>query len=149
MDESWEGRTLSSGATPVFKFVFPALIVGSLVAFVIAFAPSGGAGNHLLFVVAGASAGFLLHEYLLPLKRVVATAHGLGISNYRTTIVVPFAEIATAHAYKRWGIVEVIFRSQTPFGRSVTFLAEGRFFRVSEHPVVEFLRRRVGFGTCV
>jgi hypothetical protein len=149
MDESWEGRTLSSNATPVFKFVLPALIIGSLVAFVIAFAPAGGAGNHLLFVIAGAFAGFLLHEYLLPLKRVIATAHGLSISNYRTTIAVPFTEIVTAHAYKRWGIVEVIFRGQTQFGRSVRFVAEMRSFSLSEHPVVEFLRRRVGFGTGV
>jgi hypothetical protein len=132
-DESWEDRTLSSDATPVFKFVLPTLIVGALAAFVIAFAPAGGAGNHLLFVIAGAFAGFLLREYLLPLKRVIATAHGLSISNYRTTIAAPFTEIATAHAYKRWGIVEVIFRSETPVGhvptRGALLLASGESHR--------------------
>jgi hypothetical protein len=144
MDEGWVGRTLSSDVTPIFKFVLPAIILISFAALGVTMLEEG-VGNLLLVVIGGAFVGFLLHEYLLPLKRVVVTAHGLTVSNYRTTISIPFSEIAAvARAYKQWDIVEIGFRSETPFGRSIIFMAGARFFWLSEHPVVAFLRRRAG-----
>ena len=147
MNENWEGRALSSGATPLFKFVLPAAIFVSLFALGAAsLIDAEERAGALVFICIGAAViGFLVHEYLLPLKRVVATAHGLSISNYRTTISVPFREIAAvARAYRRWDIVEIGLRSETRFGRSVMFLAGARFFWFSEPPVVAFLRRRAG-----
>jgi hypothetical protein len=144
MDEGSEGRTLSSDVTPLFKFALPALILIGFGALGVAVAEEG-VGSLLLIVLAGAFVSFLVHEYLLPLKRVSATAHGLTVSNYRTTISIPFTEIAAvARAYKPWDIVEIGFRSETQFGRSVMFMAGARFFWLSEHPVVAFLRRRAG-----
>src|ERR1022692_264487 len=128
MDASVEEHPPSSDAPPIFKFVLPVLIGVGFLTLALA-TVEGGIGPVLFMVAVGVVIGFLVHEYLPPLKRVAAPQHGLTIGNYRSTIAVPFTDVsAVARAYKRWDIVEIGFRTETQFGRSVVFMAGARIF---------------------
>jgi hypothetical protein len=139
-------RQLSSDITVVFQIVLPALVLPALAALVfVSFSEGIGASLWALFALAFVS--FAFREFIAPLKRVVATQHGLHISGFRVSFQVPYTEIeAVTRVAKRYDIIEVVFRNATPFGRAVKFMAGARFFWWSEHPVVAFLRERAGLA---
>jgi len=139
-------RQLSSSITPVFKYVLPVFAFLALAA--VPFAAVSGGFVALLFAIIAVVLGVLACKvFIAPLRRVVATQHGLRVSDARTSIDVPYSEIqAVTRVAKRWDIVEVVFRTTTPFGKAVKFLAGVRFAWSPEHPVVALLRERAGLA---
>ena len=137
-------ETLSSGATPIFKFFLPPFVLLAFAALFISVLDEG-VGSVFICLALICFFAFIVWQFLVPLKRVVATHHGLVINNYRTSITVPYTEIMqVTRALKRLDVIEVAFRSDTPFGRTIIFMAGARLFWWPEHPVVSFLRRRAG-----
>ena len=155
-------RTLSSGFTPLLKFVFP-----------VAWSGGFGYGTLTLFThpgdvvyngVQGSAppdakwlflAMWLLGTAVLGwlaarLRRVRMDAEGLTVSNYRAEVYVPFAAIARV-TQSRWvnaRPVTIEFRHETPLGRRAKFIpaARGRFAFWREDEIVAELRGRAGLA---
>ncbi len=136
-------RVLSSSLTPLFKFGVPvvAAFCGSALAFS-TLDEGWGTAVFVLFVTAFLV--FLSSQFFAPLKRVVALEHKLLVSNYRTSVEVPYFEIeAVSRVLWRYDVVQVVFRNDTSFGKAILFMAPPRFFWFGEPPVMAFLRLRV------
>ena len=136
-------RALSSELTPFFKFALPVLAFVGGGALIFS-ALEDGWGMAVFVLVLIGFLGFATSQFLAPLKRVVALEHKLLVSNYRSSVEVPYFEIeSVSRVIRRWDIVEVVFRNDTAFGRSVVFMAPMRAFWFGDPPVVAFLRLRV------
>jgi hypothetical protein len=139
-------RQLSSDFAPAFKYVLPVFAFPVLAAVLFA-AVSGGFVAILFALIAGALGVLAFKVFIAPLRRVVATQHGLRVSDARTSVEVPYSEIeAVTRVAKRWDIIEVVFRTTTPFGKAIKFMAGVRFSWSPEHPVVALLRERAGLA---
>ena len=83
-----------------------------------------------------------------PLKKVTATPAGLEISNYITTISVPYAQIHKVRECKFLGHrpVTVLLKRPCRFGRRIKFTPRGHWYylfwwlRFKDHPVATWLR---------
>jgi hypothetical protein len=139
-------RQLSSVITPIFKYVLPVFAFSALAA--VPFAALSGGFVAILFALIAVVLGFLAFKvFIAQLRRVVATQHGLRVSDARTSVEVPYSEIeAVTRVAKRWDIIEVGFRTSTPFGKAIKFMAGARFSWSPEHPVVALLRERAGLA---
>jgi hypothetical protein len=135
-------RLLSTELTPLFKFFLPGLgAVGVLFPLASAFSDGWGMTLFALGVITFLALG--VWHFLVPLKHVVALEHSLSVSNYRETIEVSYFEIeSVSRILRRYDIVQVVFRSNTPFGRAILFMAPMRAFWFGDPPVVAFLRLR-------
>ena len=84
---------------------------------------SWGKWVFLGFLVLG---GFIFSAVALPLKRVAVESDRLLISNYRREISVPFTNVYAGGfsdgQIDDSPVVELVFRSITPFGKSISFL---------------------------
>jgi len=126
---------LSSSATLFLKVVWPGvlIVVGALVMFMLFVAraeiqdPSGVAAHqHERWLILGVFIAMTWLEYLfgIRLKRVRLDEGALYISNFRTEIRVPLADVAGIHEH-RWVAnrpVTVEFRRNTRFGKRVVFM---------------------------
>jgi hypothetical protein len=139
-------RQLSSAITPVFKYVLPVFAFLALAE--VPFAAMSGGFVAILFALIAVVLGVLAFKvFIAPLRRVVATQHGLRVSDARTSVEVPYSEIqAVTRVAKRWDIIEIVFRTTTPFGKAIKFMAGARFSWSPEHPVVALLRERAGLA---
>jgi hypothetical protein len=135
-------RALSTGITPLFKFVVP--VIAAFCGLALAFSVlEEGWGSAVFVLLLTAFLVFWSSQFFAPLKRVVALEHKLWVSNYRTAIEVPYFEIeSVSRVLRRWDIVQVVFRNDTPFGKAILFMAPQRFFWLGEPPAVAFLRHR-------
>ena len=137
-------ESLSSRATPLFKFFLAPFLPLAVAAFALSL-PAEATWQVVVALAIAALAAFLAWRYLLPLKHVVAIQGSLIVSNYRTSITVPYTEIESVlRVNEYWDVVRIAFRSETPFGSAILFMASFRLFRWSEHPVVGNLKRRAG-----
>jgi hypothetical protein len=139
-------RQLSTAITPVFKYVLPVFAFLALAA--VPFAAVPGGFVVILFALIAMVLGVLAFKvFIAPLRRVVATQHGLRVSDARISVEVPYSEIeVVTRVAKRWDIIEVVFRTTTPFGKAIKFMAGARFSWSPEHPVVALLRERAGLA---
>jgi hypothetical protein len=107
------------------------------------------AGPVLLLGWLGGTAFLLLLSW--GLKRVRLSASTLLISNYRREVAIPLAEVASVRQrlFPHFGSITVEFRSETPFGRAVTFIPGGRTARWfgEEGEVIQELRSAVARAT--
>ena len=136
-------RVLSSDLTPLFKFGVPvaAAFCGLALSFSVL---EEGWGSALFVLFIAAFLVFWSSQFFAPLKRVVALEHKLWVSNYRVSAEIPYFEIeSVTRVLRRYDIVQVVFRNDTPFGKAILFMAPSRFFWLGEPPVIAFLRLRV------
>jgi len=135
-------RLLSSELTPLFKIYLPGLsVVGAIFLLVSAFSDGWGIALFALGLIAFYTVA--VWQFLVPLKRVVALEHSLSVSNLRHTVEVPYFEIeSVSRIWRRYDIIQVVFRNNTPFGRAILFMAPMRAFWFGDPPVVIFLRLR-------
>ncbi|MCB9608867.1 MAG: hypothetical protein H6716_19915 [Polyangiaceae bacterium] len=98
-------------------------------------------------------AGFVLVCFTLfwfssfRLKAVIATDHGLCVSNYVEAVLIPYSQVAhVSYSFFNRQRVTLVLKSPCRFGRQIVFVPYTyfTFFGRREHPVVEFLRVRCG-----
>ena len=151
-----EPRTLSIRSTFCMKFVLPVLWIGAFTAATLSLflspeswrdangdVPGGMKWVFLSMTLLGAGVFALVW---MPIKRVRMDDGSLYISNYRTEIIVPLANVAEV-TESRWRgnhPATIRFRSATRFGSRVTFMPKIRWFYFwRPHPVVEEIRAAV------
>jgi hypothetical protein len=135
-------RLLSSELTPLFRIYLPGLgAVGAM--FLLVSALSDGWEMGLFALGLFGFYAVMVWQFLVPLKRVVALEHSISVSSLRHTVEVPYFEIeSVSRIWRRYDIIQVVFRNNTPFGRAILFLAPMRVFWFGDPPVVMFLRLR-------
>jgi hypothetical protein len=145
-------RTISSNMTIFYKLIFPILWiggfgVGAVGLFSSVFAGSQGKAvpdaikwQFLAILVLGSA---FIYWACVRLKRVTLRDGNLLISNFRTTVVVPIADIERV-TENRWINIHPVtlhFFRETEFGKQVVFMPKIRFCGfLSSHPVVQELR---------
>jgi hypothetical protein len=149
--------TISSEVTPLFKFVLPALVVIGWAALVATLfvAPSEvvlngvrGAPPGAAWQVAGW--GLAVVAYLVWLcsgiYRVQLAGDAFILSNYIDEVRVPADQFE--HVPRWWlprmGLVTIVFREPTPFGRRVSFVPEQSWLGMIGLGLVRRLRRGRG-----
>ncbi|HTR04435.1 MAG TPA: hypothetical protein VMN82_14685 [Thermoanaerobaculia bacterium] len=74
--------------------------------------------------------GMLFGAVAVPLKRVAVEGDHLLVSNYRREVSVPFSDVLagglTGGEISDSPVVELVFRSTTPFGKSISFVPASR-----------------------
>jgi hypothetical protein len=108
-----------------------------------------GAGWLMLPAWLGGSAFVLFLGW--GLKRVRLQDDELLVSNYLREVAIPLADVATVRqrVFPHFGSITIELRADTPFGRQITFLPNGRaagWFR-AEGAVIEELRALVARAT--
>jgi hypothetical protein len=126
---------LSSLMTVPLKVIFPVAIAYFGVRF-----SSNPTGDGHLFIMF-----FLMVNLALtiPIKRVRADDRSIYVSNYGREVAVPLSQIERIidHRWLNVRPVTVCFRTDTHFGRQITFIPRSRFVVPwRSHPVAEELR---------
>lgn len=153
-------RTLSHRATFVFKFLLPAVWIPGFgygtwqiwtePGEVVLNGVKGGAtaADQWLFLGVFLAGTSLLLWLAIRLKRVRLVEDGLEISNYFTTVRVPFRNISAVRQRRFWSprTITVQFRIDTPLGSAATFLPQGgsRLLFWREDELVNELRTYAG-----
>jgi hypothetical protein len=148
-------RTLSSSKTFLLKFIIPTLWIGGFGAgvstlwfgdFMVSVSAHDPELKWIFLFVWLAGSAFIWITSARN-KRVRADGQNLYISNYLGEIAVPFSEIERVSEFRwvRGHPITVRLRSDTAFGRVITFLPTSRLFGFwSSHPVVAELRGWAG-----
>ena len=141
-----EPRLVSSRVTFWMKFVFPPLWIAGFGAGTVGVWLSDGqprgppAAMFLGFWLVGTA---LIWWSCARLKRVRVDETHLYVSNYRTEVSIPLANVrrVSESRWDRGRPVTVEFRTPTPFGQRIVFLPKARWVGWFEsHPVVAELR---------
>lgn len=156
MTES-DAVTISSAQTFIMKCVFPTMWIGlfGLGTLTMLLAPHHGSRDFdgpgpwffLIMLIAGTA---FIWWACIRLKRVRMDANALYISNYRTDIVVPLANVSdvTENRWVNIHPVTIHFHSDTEFGSQVVFMPKVRWFGGwRPHPVVAEIRQAVDRAT--
>lgn len=138
-----DDRRLSSAGTIAYKFLWPILCLPPFGAWA-AIEVLEDIRNCLLSVVVFGAITLLYSVWYLPLKKVTATRDGLRVSNYWSTVTVPYEEIAQVREFKLLDIrpITVVLRHPCRFGRKIRFMPRGQFLLLfwRDHPVACWLR---------
>lgn len=142
-------ETLSSGLTFFYKYVFTTLWSAGFglgtVGMMFSDSPEARSARPIFALCWVVGSAFLWWG-CGRLKRVQLAGTTLHISNYRDEIAVPAADIAEVKQNRWINIrpITIVFRKETPFGRSIMFMPPLALFRLlvwREDQVVERLRR--------
>jgi hypothetical protein len=142
-------ETVSSSLTFLYKFIFTTVWsggfgLGTVVMFLCGKPPPDPI--RWQFAVAWAIGTAFLLLMCGRLKRVKLDGANLVISNYRHEIAVPVGEIADVWQNRLINLrpVTITFRTETPFGRAITFMPCASFRLFSEDEIVTRLRSLAG-----
>jgi len=139
-------RTVSTVFTPLWKFIFPAWILGFLgvFTFVEIANPKRLDGLSVFGTLFGWLVASAVCYQAAQLRRVRITEEGLLVFNYLREILVPWTMIA--HVGLERGVrgpsyVNLTFRQATPLGRRAMFIA-----KLDRNRIVAQIRHRAGIG---
>jgi hypothetical protein len=142
-------RTISSVQTFFVKCVFaPVWVagfgVGTLAVFTLPLHPGAPPlPVRFLFLAAWLFGSSFMWKTLAVLKRVRMDDRTLYVSNFRTEVAVPLVAVTAVRENKwlNYHPVTIEFETDTPFGRSITFMPTARFAALwKSHPIVRELR---------
>lgn len=144
-------RSVSSAQTFLLKFIFPLIWIsgfgaGTLGLWLEAFNGSTGpppSEMKWLFLFAWIAGSTFIVWFSARIKRVEMDRDNLYVSNYFSEIAVPYGQVMEV-SENRWVSghpVTLRLRTQSAFGRAITFLPRARMFGFfSPHPIVGELR---------
>jgi hypothetical protein len=93
----------------------------------------------VLYVMAGLGSLYWVWQ-CARLKRVEIDDNSLYVSDYRTEIQIPLADIADVReTAPYWFTIIVLFKNDSPFGRSIVFKPRHRFYWSGLHPITRQL----------
>ncbi len=156
-DFGLDSRTISSSATLIFKAVLPAFWIPLFAAGI----PSGWVGSssfgtllppaiaRWVYLVIWISGSIFILWGCAGLKRVRIEGDSLVVSNFLSTVVIPFTSIrdVTDNPSINFRPVTVHFRCNTRFGESIRFMPEAATVPTDRPlPIVVELRRRAGLS---
>jgi len=143
-------RELSSSFTPLYRWVFPALL--SIAAAIVVWRlariglPGRPAPWDVVMAVAIAAVLIIVARILDRGKRVWIDGQQLIVSDFRREIQVPFSAIRQVETARFWkpDRVRIRFNQPTRFGDSIVFFTSGRWLNFSaRNPVAEEIKRLV------
>jgi xanthosine utilization system XapX-like protein len=142
-------RELSTGFTFVLKFIVPpAILIGYAYAAVQMYRT--GDPNAPWFAILGGIGVAIGVGMTVPLKRVVATANGLLVSNYFEEESIPYSAITAVRAWQTSDtpLITVVVSGPYRFGPKIRFTAYQHFWSAfgKDHPVTTFLKSKIAEG---
>jgi len=146
-----EDQRLSSVGTIAYKYLVTAVYLSPLVVWAFAEYVYGNPKSCWVAVPVFALIAVYCFVFYFPLKRVSALPEGLRISNYISTITVPYSQILEVRECKWVNIRPITIRLKQPckFGRAIRFMPRGQFLILlwRDHPVATFLREKIRHGS--
>jgi len=144
-----DGQRLSSVGTIAYKYFAPPVFLVPFLAWALAEYVYGNSQSWFPAAVLALVAG-LCFVFYFPLKRVSAVPEGLLISNFISTIMVPYGNISKVRESRWMSMRSIKIRLKQPckFGSVIRFMPRGQFqvpmWRT--HPVAKFLREKIRQG---